>query len=146
MGIYHTGSNIPNILLVDQLQERIADNLRCIIEASHFRDQNLWREIYGPETHLGNIYNFADLERPMGKHYDEKYWGQLREFRKRLQKLCEAHRIPWDDVARSERLNLHVIRSLHELVPSSDDALLSILMRCVFHDPFSVIRTLVGNT
>lgn len=146
VGIYHTGSRTPNILLVDQLQEQIANNLRCIIESPYFREQNLWRTVYGPDAHIGNIDDFENVGKPLDNQYPEEYWTHLRAFRKRLEKLCRDNDISWDEVARNEEINLYVIQGLHELVSFSDEELLAIIHRYIFDDPFAMIRMLMGSS
>lgn len=145
VGIYHVGSRNPNILAVDQLREAITDSSRCIIEASYFRELNLWRLIYWPETHIGNIDEFENINPQPVNNYEEGHWDNLRTFRKRLQKICTENDFLWDEVARNEELNVHIIHELPKLAQLSDEELLSILREHLFDDPFAMIRMLMGQ-
>lgn len=145
-GIYHNDS-LPNILVVDSVMEKIWDASRCIIEWPLKQQQDLWRSIYGKETHVWNIEDFEMLSMPDELNSPEWYWEPLRAFRKRLKNLVENSRFSWDEVTTNHKLNAAIMFAFPEILAIDDETLMRYVEHSLHRDPMRMLmQHLLWNT
>ncbi len=121
-GIYHANGAL-NILLVHTLMAEFSDKTRCIIEAPHHEQQDIWRILFWPETHIGNIRHFNQVNAPVDLNISVWHWDGIDLFIKRVQGISESLWLSWDELSRNEEINIDIINNFPTLSQLSDTEL-----------------------
>ncbi len=127
-GIYH-GNGKPNILAVHQIMEHFTDRTQCIIEWPSQKSQDIWRSIFWPDTHIGNIQDFTQVNTPIQVNFPPQYWDMLTTFRNKLREISDDFWFSWDDIARNEKINTDLMTKFPDLLALDDSELRQYVLR-----------------